>query len=129
MTNQELIANFESGAISDDRFHHADHVHMAFAYLSQFSGLEALDRFSQALKRFAARAGKPQLYHETVTQAYFFLIRERMVRSECASWEEFIARNADLLTFKDGILNRYYLEATLKSEMARKMFVLPDRCV
>jgi hypothetical protein len=28
---------------------------------------------------------------------------------------------------KDGILNRYYRETTLKSELARTVFVFPDK--
>jgi hypothetical protein len=128
MTNLELIRHFETGAVSEDSFHHTDHVRLAFAYLSEYPVLQALDRFSAALKRFASVHGKPQLYHETITHAYFFLIRERMARDESSNWEEFALRNTDLLTWKSGILNRYYQESTLKSDLARTVFLFPDRC-
>lgn len=128
MTNLELIHRFETDAVSEDSFHHADHVHLAFAYLSEYPVLQALDRFCTALKRFAAGHGKSQLYHETITHAYFFLIRERMARDESSGWEEFVRRNADLLTWKGGILNRYYEETTLKSDLARSVFLFPDKC-
>lgn len=52
-----------------------------------------------------------------------------MARSEGESWEEFARQNPDLLIWKDGILSRYYQETTLKSELARNVFVLPDKCV
>jgi hypothetical protein len=45
-----------------------------------------------------------------------------------ADWDEFSRRNADLLTWKDGILTRFYQEATLKSDLARTVFVFPDKC-
>jgi hypothetical protein len=64
-----------------------------------------------------------------ITCAYFFLIRERMARCEAADWDEFAQQNADLLAWKDGILSRYYREATLKSDLARTVFVLPDKCL
>jgi hypothetical protein len=51
-----------------------------------------------------------------------------MTHAVGASWEEFALLNPDLLTWKDGILSRYYRESTLKSDLARKVFVLPDRC-
>ena len=51
-----------------------------------------------------------------------------MARSEGESWEEFARQNPDLLIWKDGILSRYYQETTLKSELARNVFVLPDKC-
>jgi hypothetical protein len=128
MSNEELIRCFESDAVPGDSFHHADHVRLAFAYLCEYPVLRALEKFAGALKRFAAARGKPQLYNETITCAYFFLIRERMARCEGMSWQEFTDENADLLVWKDGILSRYYREDTLQSDLAREVFVLPDKC-
>jgi hypothetical protein len=127
MTNTEFIQMFEADAIPENSFHHTDHVRLAFAYLSEFPPLEALQKFSAALKRFAAARGKSQLYHETITHAYFFLIRERMARCAPARWEEFALNNPDLLIWKGGILSRYYSDVTLKSDLARTVFVFPDR--
>ena len=124
--NEEIIHRFESGTV--ESFHHADHVRLAFAYLSQYPVLQALEKFAGALKRFAASRGKAQLYHETITHAYFFLIRERMARYKNVEWEEFAGQNSDLFQWKDGILNRYYREATLSSDLARAVFIFPDKC-
>jgi hypothetical protein len=129
MSNEELIRRFESDAVPEDSFHHGDHVRLAFAYLCEYPVLNALERFASALKRFAAARGKTQLYNETITCAYFFLIRERMMCCEGADWEEFALRNPDLLVWKEGVLTRYYCESTLKSDFARKVFVLPDKCL
>jgi hypothetical protein len=128
MNNEEIIQRFESDAIPGDSFHHADHVRLAFAYLCEFPVLKALEKFSIALKRFATARGKTQLYNETITCAYFFLIHERMACYKGVAWDEFAERNPDLLVWKDGILSRYYVEGTLKSDLARKVFVLPDKC-
>ena len=87
MSDEELIHRFESDAVAS--FHHADHVRLAFAYLRQYPALQALEKFASALKRFAAARGKTRLYHETITHAYFFLIRERIARSGGADWEQF----------------------------------------
>ena len=127
MTNQEFIQRFETDTLSGDSFHHGDHVRLAFAYLSECPVLQALDRFAAALKRYAAARGKSQLYHETITYAYFFLIRERMMRDAPCEWEDFSDRNPDLLVWKGGILSRYYTEETLQSDLARGIFLMPDR--
>ena len=131
MTNQETIEIFDSGRVPGESFHHADHIRVAFAYLAQYPVLEALQRFSEALRRFATAQGKPQLYHETITWAYLFLIRERMTRAEQEqSWEEFAAQNADLLSWEKatgGILRQYYQAETLASPAARAAFLLPDK--
>ena len=124
---ENIIDRFEQNFISEDSFHNADHVRLAFEYLHRYLVLEALSRFSDALKRLAEVRGKTQLYNETITCAYFFLIHERMARVEAMRWEEFSARNPDLLIWKGGILSHYYRDATLKSDFARRVFVLPDK--
>ena len=129
MSNEDIIRCFENDAIPEGSFHHADHVRLAFAYLCEYPLLRALEKFSGALKRFADLRGKAQLYNETITCAYFFLIRERMAGCEGVSWEEFARENSDLLCWKGGILDLYYCEGTLKSDLARLVFVLPDKCL
>ena len=128
MTDEELLERFENCTLSGVDFHHQDHVKVVWLYLRKNAVLETLGRFSEGLKRFAAANGRPNLYHETITWAYVFLIRERMQGGEeKQSWQEFVDANADLFDWKDNILKSYYQEGTLKSEMARKIFVLPDQ--
>jgi hypothetical protein len=128
MTGDDLIKQFENGATPADTFHHADHVRLAFEYLRRYQALEALEKFCDALKRFAAAQGKAQRYHETITWAYLLLIRERMARAGCVqTWEEFAERNTDLLIWKGGVLRTFYRQETLDSDLARHTFVLPDQ--
>ncbi len=127
LTNVDLIRQFESDTLSG-AFHHADHVRLAYAYLSECSVLEALERFCGALKRYATARGKSQLYHETITLSYFFLIRERMARTHSAGWNEFARQNPDLFDWKPGILARYY-HAELRSGPERLRFPGQDGLV
>ena len=130
MTDDEFIASFEDCSLANEGFHHADHVKMAFLYLFRYPPLEALQRFSASLVRFATAHNKPTLYHETITWAFLLLIRERMARSgRQETWAEFSANNKDLLTWKDNILKKYYREETLSSDLARSTFLLPDKAV
>jgi hypothetical protein len=127
MTDQELIEQFEDGTLPIEGFHHREHVRTAFLYLTKYPVLEALQIFSRTLRRFAETRGKPQLYHQTITWAYIFLIQERMARAGSKqSWEEFARDNPDLLVWNDGILTRFYRSETLTSELARTVFLLPD---
>jgi hypothetical protein len=127
MSNKELISRFETGGVPPEAFHHADHVRLGFAYLSEYSPLLALEKFSAAIRQFAASVGKPDRYNETITFAYLFLIREKMALCSDANWDEFAQKNPELLVWKNGMLDRYYRPETLKSEFARNVFVLPDR--
>jgi hypothetical protein len=127
MDNKDIISRFESGAVPPESFHHADHVRLAFAYLSEYSPLIALEKFSAAIKQFAVRVGKPDRYNETITFAGLFLIREKMSLCPDGGWDEFARENPELLVWKNGMLDRYYRPETLKSEFARNVFVLPDK--
>jgi hypothetical protein len=128
MDDERLIELFEAGEAPAEGFHHEHHVRVAWWYLCHHQLPEALVRFSAGLRRFALAHGKPQLFHETITVAYMLLINERLdaVGREVA-WEAFAARNADLLSWRPSVLDRYYREETLKSERARRTFVMPDR--
>jgi hypothetical protein len=128
VSDHEFVAAFENCTLPLERFRHADHVRMAFLYLGRYPLLEAIAHFSAGLVRFAAAHGKTGLYHETITWAYLLLIHERWVGAgRGQSWAEFAATNRDLFDGNDGILKKYYREETLKSELARSVFVFPDK--
>ena len=128
MNDAEWMEQVEHGALSNDSFHHADHVKMAFLYLLKYPPLAALERFSSALARFAASCGKSNLYNETVTWAFLLLIRERLARFDTPpDWDRFAAQNADLLSWQDNVLKKYYRPETLKCELAKRIFLFPDR--
>lgn len=123
---------FEKGTLPAEQFRHSGHVRMGFLCMSRYEGLEGVRRFSAALERYAASLLRTNLYHEAITWAFLLLIRERLARKRqrggaIPSWEEFVAANRHLLTWKDHVLNKYYTDETLESELARKTFLLPDR--
>jgi hypothetical protein len=128
LSNDEFFAEFENCTLPIDSFRHADHVRMAFLYLQKYPALEALQRFSASLTRFATAHGKTNLYNETITWAYLLIIRERLARAgRPQTWTEFSASNQDLLDWKDTILKKYYRQETLNSDLAKNTFVFPDR--
>ncbi len=128
MTDDELMRAFEAGSVPDGGFHHEQHVRVAWNYLKAHPLPEALARFCAALKGFALAQGAPALYHETITVSFVLLINERLAHDEAqAPWETFAAANADLLSWKPSVLDRYYTKDTLDSARARRVFVMPDR--
>src|SRR5262249_60865903 len=65
MDDREFVAAFEACEIANTEFHHADHIRLAWIYLRKFGLLDAFERFTTSLRRFAAHHGKPERYHET----------------------------------------------------------------
>jgi len=128
MSDEEFINQFETCTFPVASFHHREHVRVVWLYLQSYSVLETLARFSENLKRFAAANGKANLYHETITWSCVFLINERMERNGKGSgWDNFAESNADLFVWKPSVLESYYTDQTLSSELARKTFVFPEK--
>lgn len=132
MTCDELIAALEDCRLPAAEFDHRAHVQAGFTYLQRLGYAGALAALAQSLRRFAAHHGKAGLYHETVTAAFLALIHERMAEDLAAlggdftrrlDWEAFAARHPEL--FARDLIGRYYSKETLRSELARKCFVLP----
>ena len=128
MNDRDFLAAFEDSTLPEECFHHRDHVRAAWLLLRESSPSAALERFSTALKRFAAAKGKTGLYHETITWAYLLLINERMERGgRDLDWDGFASANSDLLGWHPSVLDGYYTAETLGSDLARRVFLLPDR--
>ncbi|MEZ5419556.1 MAG: hypothetical protein R2708_19735 [Vicinamibacterales bacterium] len=124
--DRAFAAAFRDTSLTTDAFHHRDHVRMAWIYVREF-GADATGRFAEDLQRFARAKGVPGLYHATITTAYLALVAERDALTPSESWDTFAAAHPDLLTWKPGVLDRYYSAERLASPVARRQFVLPDR--
>jgi len=143
LDDEALLAAFEAAAFAPGSFHHRHHVRVVWAYLERRDVLDVLARFSAGLRALAAAAGKPGLYHETITWAFVLLVNERAEAEkghahgnengrrdehDHEDWNGFAQRNHDLLAWKPSVLEqRYYKEDTLWSDRARARFVMPDR--
>ncbi len=117
------VDTVERGDFDVDEFDHESHVFAAWRFIDELPLLEAIERFSNALRRLTIKLGVPDKYHDTVTWFYMLLIAERHRSGE--GWQAFRTANEDL--FASDLLTRYYTPECLASEAARTKFVLPDR--
>ena len=118
-----LLADFEAGRVDPARFPHREHVRVGYELLERHLFPEALLHLARGLRRLAARAGHPEVYHETITAAFLALIAERRLGDRYLSWDDFAERNPDL--FRKKLLEEIYDPNVLKSSQARLTFVLP----
>lgn len=122
-----FVAAFRDTTLPASAFHHRDHVRMAWLYVREHGPVDAAPRFVADLQAFARAKGVPGLYHATITAAYIALIAERQLLAPADTWEAFAAAHPDLLSWKPGVLDRYYSAERLWSDAARAQFLLPDR--
>ena len=120
----EELASLETAALDPSAFPHREHVRLAYGMLERYPFGEAVARFSRGVKLLAAKAGRPEVYHETITVAFLAVIGERRARAASKSWTEFKANNADL--FDQRCLGKWYEAEQLGSELARRTFCLPQ---
>lgn len=118
------LERFVRGEIDAADFSHREHVRMAFEMLKRCDFAETAWQFSRALRAMAAKAGKPEAFHQTVTIAFLALIAERMERSNAPDFPHFVAACPDLLD--KNVVTRWYRPQQLESEIARRTFVLPE---
>ena len=122
-TAAELRA-LETGTLDPSQFPHQEHVRLAYGMLERYPFGEAVARFSRGLKLLAAKAGRPTVYHETITVAFLAVIGERRARASSNSWSKFKAAKNDL--FDKRCLERWYGREQLGSDLARRTFCLPQ---
>jgi hypothetical protein len=128
MTDEEFSAAFEALTLPPSEFRHAGHVRLARIYLKRMTLQDAMTRYAQGLRAFAAHVGKPGLFHETITYAFLMVINERVADGpQGEGWAAFQARNPDVMAGVKAALGRYYTDERLSGDRARAGFVMPDR--
>jgi len=113
----------EEGKIDPTAFPHREHVRLGFEMLRRHSFAEAAARFARGLRAIAMKAGRPEVYNETITIAFLALIGERLALQPHKDWAQFISENRDLTD--KNVLERWYGRAELTSATARATFMLP----
>ena len=78
-----------------------------------------------SIKRFAHRHNVEGLYHETITQAWMWLVHRARLETPATQWETFAALRADLLD--KHALEAFYSPELLATPAAKETWVPPDR--
>ena len=118
------LARFLRAEIDPATFPHREHVRMAFEMLRRHDFPETVLHYSRTLRAMAENVGRPEAFHQTITIAFLSLIAERMETGVAADFAAFAQANPDLL--EKSVLKRWYRAERLASEIARRIFVLPE---
>ena len=125
MTDVELTRALERGEIPNEDFRHASHLHVAWVYLAESSSMkQATNKMRETLRRFAAAAGNPQKYHETIALFWVHLLARVRAVSRAERLEELVYANPQMLE-KNFPLD-YYSAERLFSDEARVSWMEPD---
>ncbi|HTC14542.1 MAG TPA: hypothetical protein VK695_01945 [Steroidobacteraceae bacterium] len=116
---------FVHGERDPGHFPHREHLRMGFELLRRHDFALALQLYSQALRAMTARAGKPQVFNQTITVAFLSLLAERLQGLPGSDFAQLLQAFPELLD--KGALASWYSSERLSSRAARDTFLLPDR--
>ena len=112
MTDEQLLAAFESSALTAGDFPHESHVRVTWLLVQRDGRIAAYDRVAAGISDIARRSGRPDVFHETITRAWFELIAAAQ------------ALDAHPELFDRALLRRFYSAEALAG--GRERWVEPD---
>jgi hypothetical protein len=125
LSDDAFLQAFEASQLDPGKFHHADHIRLAWLYIQRHGACQAETRLLEGIRGFAERAGAPQKFMYTTTIAWTRLVAAACRKSTtCDSFCVWIEAHPELLN-KD-LLNEHYSAERLESPEARRGWVDPD---
>jgi hypothetical protein len=128
LSDDEFVAGFESLNLKHANFNHADHVRLAWIYVSRLGVAAAEEKLLLGIQGMAEKVGAPQKFLYTTTVAWVRLVAAALHKNSCgAAFEEWVSGHEALLD--KTLLDTFYSKGVLQSEVARRGWVAPDRKV
>jgi hypothetical protein len=125
MSDDAFMQAFEACQLDPARFHHADHIRLAWLCVRRHGAAKAESLLLDGIRKFAQRAGAPQKFHHTVTVAWTRLVAAACCESNsCDSFHEWIKVHPKLLN--KHLINEHYSAGKLESSEARRGWLDPD---
>ncbi len=129
LTDAELLAQFERRTLPEEKWHHAEHIRIAYLYLRQHSFPDAVDQMRSGLKALnAAQKVAESLdrgYHETLTVAWLRLVQVILAEyGPAETADAFLELHPELSQRKS--LRLFYSRDRIMSWQAKAEFLEPD---
>lgn len=129
LTDAELLAQFEGGTLPADRWHHAEHIRIAYLYLREQPFSAAMERMRCGLKALNTAQSVPESldrgYHETLTRGWLQLVQVILCEyGPAGTSAEFLELHPELSQRK--ALRLFYSRDRIMSWEAKTAFVEPD---
>jgi hypothetical protein len=122
--DEQFLAAFEAGQIGNQDFHHRDHLQLAWIQIRRLGLLRASEAVTAAIRRFAARHGHGDRYHETMTRFWLRVVDLGITRHPRLTFDELIAAEPHLLD--KNLPYRHWSRERMASDEARRNWVEPD---
>ncbi|OGF11786.1 MAG: hypothetical protein A2W00_14975 [Candidatus Eisenbacteria bacterium RBG_16_71_46] len=127
--DREFLAQFEACTWPLERWHHREHLKVAYLYSLHHPLDEAIGRMRAGIQAFngvwQVPEGPESGYHETLTQAWLRLVHATLsANGPAGTADAFLARHPRLADKR--LLLDYYTRDLIMSARAKTEFVEPD---
>lgn len=125
MSDEEFITAFEDCTLDKQFFDHLGHLRAVWVYLTRMRFEDAAIEFKNRLKAYAKSVKAEEIYSETKTMAWIYLIHHEIRQyPKAKKFKEFYKHTQNDL--QKDILLRFYSEDVLNSDKAKQKWIKPD---
>ena len=125
MSDDAFLELFEARQLDPAKFHHADHIRLAWLYVRRLGAHGAEAKLLDGIRKFARHAGAPGKFVHTTTIAWTRLVAVAQNNSSAANnFSEWIQLHPELLN--RNLLTKYYSPGRLETPEARSGWIEPD---
>jgi hypothetical protein len=126
LNDDDFIASFEKCTLAAGAFRHADHIRLAWLYVTRHGAAQAEARLLSGIKKMADHARATEKFRYTTTVAWARLVAGTLQPGGAQEqvFEKWIAQHPQLLDSK--LLQNYYSMEKLGCPDARCAWVEPD---
>lgn len=125
MDDDAFVRAFLDGSLPPTRFHHRDHLRLAWVLIRRHGAAAAIDTITSGIQHYAAAHGQSGLYHETLTRFWVGLVAHMSeARPAIDDFTAFLA--AFPFVLDKGLPWRHWRQGTLGGAASRTRWVEPD---
>jgi len=122
--DEAFVAAFHADQLSNQGFHHRDHLRLAWVQIRRLGLDEASEVVTTGIRRFAAHHGSADRYNDTMTRFWLRVVGLGIIRHPELGFEDLLAAEPHLLD--KGLPFRHWSRERMASDEARRQWVEPD---
>jgi hypothetical protein len=119
-----FVAAFVEGRITNQNFHHRDHLRLAWVQINRLGLERASEVVTADIQHFAAAHGSAHRYHDTMTRFWVRIVGMAIGRHPDLGFDDLLAAEPHLLD--KGLPLRHWSREAMASDSAKRSWVEPD---
>jgi len=122
--DEAFVAAFHADQLSNQGFHHRDHLRLAWVQIRRLGLDEASEVVTTGIRRFAAHHGSADRYNDTMTRFWLRVVGLGIIRHPELGFEDLLAAEPHLLD--KGLPFRHWSRERMNHDDAKLRWIEPD---